>query len=228
MTSELGFCGKVFIPPKHTALARATNIFEENTDQHHFVFFVDGSLITKIDAESGSVVTCSGAAVVYKPRGGDQPWVEQYFAPPKCERGSDRIEVIAILDGLKFAAVETDQFRRCDPGDSDDMPAKLKVTIFSDCTSALQLLHKLQSKTIAKSPLLDDPVIRELIAVSQYLRRNGIELELRWVPGHSLNEGNTLANGAAQYAARNPEIGAILEKRLRVRVEPSSSIKDSP
>lgn len=227
LTPELGFCGKIYIPPKYSATDRATTIVEANTDQTHFIFFVDGSLITKTDPELGSVITSAGAAVVYKPLEPNQPWLERYFAPPKCEGGSDRIEVIAILDGLKTAAVETDIFRRCDSGDSDDPAAKLKATVFSDCTGALQQLFKLQSSTVAKSPLLDDPIVRELIAVSQYLQRKGVELELRWVPGHSLIPGNTFANGAAQYASRQPEIGAILEERLRVKVQASPRTAES-
>ncbi|PTB73452.1 hypothetical protein M440DRAFT_1382567 [Trichoderma longibrachiatum ATCC 18648] len=219
LTPELGFCGRVYIAPKYRAIDRAKTIVKENSDYHHFIFFVDGSLLPRTDAVSGSVVTCTGTAVVYKPLEPNQPWVERVFVPSKCERGSDWIEVIALLNGLKVAAVETDLFRRCDPGDSDDTVARLKATIFSDCTSALQLLVKLQSKTVAKSRLLEDPVVRELIAMSQYLHRRGVAVELRWVPGHSQIEGNTYANGAAQYAARHPEIGAILEERLQVTVE---------
>ncbi|KAL7811274.1 hypothetical protein V8C44DRAFT_331176 [Trichoderma aethiopicum] len=227
LTPELGFCGRVYVAPKYSAIDRAKTIVQRNSDYRHFIFFVDGSLIPRTDAESGSVVTCSGTAVVHKPPEPNQPWVEWYFVPSKCDRGSDWLEVIAILNGLKRAAVEADLFRRCDPGDSDDTAAKLKATIFSDCTSALYLLIKLQSKTVAKSRLLDDPVVRELIAVSQYLHRKGVELELRWVPGHSQIEGNTYANGAAQYAARHPEIGAILEERLQVTVEAPPNTTES-
>ena len=223
ITPKLGFCGKVSIDLEDGAIDRANAIIEGNTDQCHHIFFVDGSFIAERDAETGSLDTSSGAAVVYKPLAPNQPWVERYFAPPKCEQSAFRIEIIAILNALKIAAVVRDLCRRCDPGGSDGTAAKFRVTIFSDCTNALLLLKDLKGSIAANSPLLKDGVVRELIAVSQYLDRKGVSVKLRWVRGHSKAKGNILADNAARYAARHPEISAILEKELQVTVPTSSS-----
>jgi hypothetical protein len=217
---KLGFRGKIFIDLTDNATERATTVFKENTDKRHLIFFVDGSRFIITEAESGSVVTYSGAAVVYKPLEPNQPWVERYFAPSECEQNIVRVELVAILDGLKVAAVDTDLFERCDRRDSDDAGAKIRVKILSDCTSALRILKKLQGAIAADSPLLGDRIVRELIAMSQYLHRKGVEVELHWVRGHANVQGNSIANYAARYAAKHPEISAILEKELQVKLEP--------
>ncbi|KAK1247626.1 hypothetical protein MKX07_000514 [Trichoderma sp. CBMAI-0711] len=222
VTRELGFCGKIFIDLKDSALDKTSAIVEEKPDHHHLVLFVDGSVRTQGHRESGCSAAKAGTAVAYKPLGRDQIWVERYFAPARCKRNSVQVETVALLNGLKVAAVETDLLRGLETRSSDTTAAETRVTLFSDCTSALQILEKLQGTIAADSPLLGDGLVRELIAVSQYLHRKGVEVELHWVRGHANVQGNCIADCAARYAAKHPEIGAILEKELQVKLEPLS------
>ncbi|KAH0495005.1 hypothetical protein TgHK011_008581 [Trichoderma gracile] len=219
ITRELGFCGTICVDLKDGAVDMAECLLE-GSDHHHLVLFVDGSIRPKGRRESGLSAT-AGTAVGYKPLGGNQIWVERYFSPAKCKGKALRAEIIAILNGLKVAAVEVELFRGRETRNPDSPAANIRVTILSDCTRALHLLERLQN--IAADPeLLNSRIMSELVAVSQYLHRKGVEVNLRWVRGHSTSKGNALAHSAARYAARHPEIGAILEKQLRVQFEPLS------
>jgi ribonuclease HI len=64
--------------------------------------------------------------------------------------------------------------------------------------------------------LRHDPVVRKLVTRSQYLRGYGVEVELRWVPGHSLIEGNVRADAAARYARMNSDLGVAVDEGLRL------------
>ncbi|RFU75554.1 tick transposon [Trichoderma arundinaceum] len=201
------------------ALAAAAKFSKPDAGHQYRVFFVDGSSITKPNDNSESSVpgdasvTHLGAAVVYKPREGSQNWQVRYFAILN-RRGSTLAEQAAIADGLDIATREAMLVR----GQNCIGPkgAAAKVIVFTDSVSALQRIQKIQKSAVTEAQLLGDPIIHKLITRSQYLRRIGVQLELRWVPGHSKVEGNALADTEARYAAKNQDIGVLLGEELRL------------
>jgi ribonuclease HI len=195
------------------------------------VFFVDGSRIPKSKEKSessdpgGDLVAHLGAAVVYKSFKSDQGWQERYITLPSgpC---STQAELAAIAEGLSDATKEVILLRDQDSKSPGRMDSDYKVTVFSDCTSALAQIDKLRTKSAATDARLrTDPISCKFITRSQYLRRTGVHLELRWVPGHSKVEGIIRANTAARHAAMNQDIGVPLDEGLRlIEVEGGLSI----
>jgi hypothetical protein len=55
-------------------------------------------------------------------------------------------------------------------------------------------MKKFHGVTLHRQRLYSEPTLRKLITRSQYLRRLGIKLELRWVPRHSRIKGNERAD----------------------------------
>lgn len=131
-------------------------------------------------------------------------------------------ELAAIAEGLAIATTEVLLSRGNQKSTSPKKEAaaaaaaKPKVIIFTDSTSALQKIDKLRKSVVAEDRLRDDAVVRKIITRSQYLRRIGIPLELRWVPGHSRVEGNTRADVAARLAAKSENIAVLLDEGLRL------------
>ncbi|KAL7786300.1 hypothetical protein V8C37DRAFT_392565 [Trichoderma ceciliae] len=221
-TPKLRFRGNIIIQSeKKRALATAMEISKSYADRQHRVFFVDGSSITKSKGKPGSpaldntLTADLGAAVVYKSFEGDQSWQERYFSPSNGG-GSALAELAAIADGLAIATAEIMLSRGQNSVGPGRMATKFKVTILTDSTNALGRIRKLQKSVASEARLRDDPIARRIITRSQYLARAGVQLELRWVPGHSQVEGHALADSAARYAAKNQDIGVLLDEGLRL------------
>lgn len=136
------------------------------------------------------------------------PW---YFKPTMarygknvsfpCPRESDAFtaEMAAIAEGLAVALSQT----------LTD-PAKIhRVVIFSDCREALSRVNEVRQRRFSEELLLSEAnsVLRKLITRSQYFRRIGISIELRWVPAHLGVEGNIRADRAARSAAEDDSGG---------------------
>ncbi|EHK25156.1 uncharacterized protein TRIVIDRAFT_61870 [Trichoderma virens Gv29-8] len=210
---ELRFCANIVIPSKERALDTATNIFQCNAGRRHRVFFTDGSTITTPKSLKKARAIPSGAAVAYQPLTPkkDRHWNVKHFTLTSRGRDSAFTELAAIVHALTFAVMERALYLDNNKKTSNGKARWSKVTVFSDCTSVLQTISKLRESTTINARLLDDPIIRHLMAVSQYLCDNEVQLELRWVPGHSSVEGNCHANAAARYAAKHPYVGMHLE-----------------
>ncbi|KAL7943093.1 hypothetical protein V8C42DRAFT_113433 [Trichoderma barbatum] len=225
------FHGNVVILPREKAITTASNISTFNAGPRHRIFHADGSLTTTPKRAPGSPTPKkqgshipSGVAVVYKPPTikKDEDWDVRYFSPVSRGRDSAFTELVAIARGLTVALAETRLCKDNNKKGSKGKTAMSKVTIFSDCTSALQQINKLRESTITDARLLSDPTIRRLITVSHHLHSIGVQLELRWIP-RCQNEGNVRANAAARYAANHQDIGMLLEKRFQWEMDTSSS-----
>ncbi|KAL7908619.1 hypothetical protein GGI35DRAFT_407618 [Trichoderma velutinum] len=231
---ELRFCADVVIPSKanvpsrETALATALNIFKCNFGRRHRVFYSDGSSITtpKLSSASASVehilAIPSGAAVAYKTKR-DEDWNMRYFTPTSRGRDTVFTELAAIAHALTIAMAERALYLDDNKKHSNGKAMWSKVTIFSDCTHALEKIRKLRESAIADARLLCDPLMRQIMAISQYFCYNGVQVELRWVPGHSRVEGNERADAAARYAAEHQDVGMLLPEGLNWDVEPLSN-----
>ncbi|KAH8743751.1 hypothetical protein F5883DRAFT_440660 [Diaporthe sp. PMI_573] len=94
-----------------------------------------------------------------------------------------------------------------------------QVIIFTDCQEAMSRVDGLRHISPTDQWLRGDPILRKLVARSQYFCGVGVEVEIRWVPGHSGVEGNVHADAAARSAAwRCPGIaeGVYLDEGLRI------------
>ncbi|KAK4084409.1 uncharacterized protein Triagg1_889 [Trichoderma aggressivum f. europaeum] len=231
---EFRFCANIVIPLKANlpsrkfALATARNIFSCNFGRRHRVFYSDGSSTvnpkpssTPPTAEHTSIIP-SGAAVVYKTKR-DEHWNIKYFTP--ASRGRDTVftELAAIAHALTIAMTERALYLDDNRKHSNGKARWSKVTIFSDCISALQKICKLREGAVADARLICDPLLHHIMTMSQYFYGNGVQLELRWVPGHSQVKGNCLADTAARYAANHQGAGMILPKGLNWDTEPVSN-----
>lgn len=78
-----------------------------------------------------------------------------------------------------------------------------RVVILTDCQAALFELQRLQHVSYTEKQLQGNSIARRIITRSQYLQRLGVQLEIRWVPGHAGVQGNHYANTAARAMARS-------------------------
>ncbi|KAL7956109.1 hypothetical protein V8C34DRAFT_326440 [Trichoderma compactum] len=232
---ELKLCANIIIsskanlPSKETALATATNILNCNFGRRHPVFFSDGSSTTtpKLNSAPPTVehisVIPSGVGVAYK-RKRDEHW---NVSSTPASRGRDTVftELAAIAHAFTIAMAEMARYLDDNNKHSNGKAKWSKVTIFNDCISALQKICKLREGAIAiaDAQSLSDPLLRQIVTMSQYFHFNGVQVELRWVPGHSHVEGNCRANAAARYAANHQDVGMLLPKGLNWDMEPLSN-----
>jgi ribonuclease HI len=216
-TSELQFCGDVTIEESPgDAIATVTDISSKSsTDSQHIVIFVDGSLAHKSDDTPDSIAHL-GAAVVYKFSEDGQDWQKRQYFTTSNKRDSVLAELFAIAQGLAVATELIMRLRRQNGCEAGGMATNYRVTIFSDCQSALWQVKNLRKKPVAKSQMCSDPIISKIITRSQRLRQVGVHLELRWVPGHSKVEGNVVADRAAYLAAKTPDTNVSIDEGLRL------------
>ncbi|KAJ0121054.1 hypothetical protein J7T55_008214 [Diaporthe amygdali] len=220
----LRFCGDIIIQPREDAIQAATQASAAPFDPSHRVFFVSSASIAERakgkDEGAGQKTNMrsAGAAVVYRRRPAEtnQIWQRNLFGLG-VSAGNRKIEagVLAIAECLAIAATEI----TC----AKDQPTPRKVTVFSDCRAAMDRVNRFRRVNRTEKELYGVPVHRKLITASQYLSRHlGVEVELRWVPGHSRVEGNRHAEVAAQKAAAILEIrkgGDSLDKGLQALIE---------
>lgn len=204
-TPELRFAGDVITQPRDDAILAAREAASRprpECAEKELVFYVDGSSFYKPGKRNAK--RCAGAAVVF-PADDGQVWQERVFPLPR-ETDAFGAEMTAIAEGLAVALSQT----LTQPG------GIRKVAVFSDCPGALVRLNELRQRTFSeeclRSELPVNSVLRKLITRSQYFRRLGISVELRWVPAHSGVEGNVRADRAARNAAQDDRAGPGLTK----------------
>ncbi|KAJ4862748.1 RNase H domain-containing protein [Trichoderma breve] len=225
---EFSFCANIVIPQRENALRTALHIFSCNFGRRHRVFYSDGSSIVNSRLNSApptvehTSIIPSGAAVVYKTRR-DENWNMKYFTP--TSRGRDTIftEVAAIAHALTIAMAERALYLDDNKKHSNGKARWSKVTIFSDCIEALKRISRLREIAIADAQSLCDPILRQIMSISHYFYGNEVQIELRWVPGHSRVQGNCLADTAARYAANHQNVGMLLPEGLNWDTEPLSN-----
>lgn len=215
-TAELKFHGQVIIEPREDAtLAATTTRNSQNPDgTRQLVFFVDGSRSANIKdkrkrkaPESGRA---AGAAVVYQTNG--RAWEERTFCLANGYNAKIA-EKAAIAEGLAIALSQILLLG------SDQRQVQSKVVIFTDCQEAMNRVDELRRISLTEGRLRGDPIVRKLVTRSQYLHGLGVEVEIRWVPGHSGVEGNVRADAAARSAAwRIPGLadGVYLDEGLQM------------
>ncbi|KAL7926875.1 hypothetical protein ACQKWADRAFT_278862 [Trichoderma austrokoningii] len=217
-TSELQFYGDVIIKEsKKNAITTANETSSKSfADDQHMVIFADGSLVWKPQGKSVSIAHL-GAAVVYKRLKGGQEWQVRSFLAVSNKRNSVLAELIAIAQSLAVATELVMHLRLQNGSGAGGKAAKYRVTIFSDCQSALGLVNNLRGKKpIDNKQVCNDPFKRKIITRSQQLRRLGIRPELRWVPGHAKVDGHNRADRAAYLAANSQGITVPLDEGLRL------------
>lgn len=196
-TAELRFVGDVIIQSRDDAILAARESSRPSSEfaEKQLVLYVDGSLFFKRGKRNAK--RCAGAAVVFQADDG-QDWQERVFSLPP-ESDTFAAEMAAIAEGLAVALSQT----LTQPTDV------CKVLIFSDCQEALNSLNELRQRTFSEEWLRSElnSVLRKLIIRSQYFRKLGISVELRWVPAHSGVEGNIRADRAARSAAQDDSGG---------------------
>lgn len=142
----------------------------------------------------------------------DEEWEERTFCLA-AGLTSNITEMAAIAEGL---AIALSQILLFSSGQRKD---KAKVIIFADCQAAIHHVNKFQRTSPSEGRVYGNPIVRKLVTRSQYLRSLGVEVEIRWVPGHSGVEGNIRADAAARSAAWHcPGVaeGVYLDDGLRL------------
>lgn len=232
-THEFKLCAEVVISFKanrlssETALTTAANIFNCNFGRRHRVYYSDGSATTRPKLNSASPTVehsssiPSGVAVVYKLKR-DGHW-SVYFTPGNRGRDTIFTEIASIAHALTTAKAEMAFYLDDNKKHSNGKARWSKVTIFNDCIGALKRICSLQEGVVANAQSLCDPLLRQIMTVSQYFYDNGVQVELRWVKGHSGNEGNCLADTAAGYAANHQDVGMFFPEGLNWDKEPLSN-----
>ncbi|KKP04223.1 hypothetical protein THAR02_03679 [Trichoderma harzianum] len=224
---EFKFFANIVIRPRENALTTALHIFSCNFGRRHRVFYSDGSSIVNPRLTSApptakhTSIIPSGAAVVYKTKR-DEQWNVKYFTPTSRGRDTVFTEVAAIANALTIAMAERALYLDDNKKHSNGKARWSKVTIFSDCIEALKRIFKLREVAIADAQSLRDPPLRQIMSMLHYFYGNEVQVELRWVPGHSRVKGNCLADTAARYAANHQDVGMVLPEGLNWDAEPLS------
>ncbi|KAM6485452.1 hypothetical protein HDV62DRAFT_354885 [Trichoderma sp. SZMC 28011] len=227
-TYESKLCAEVVVSFKanrlssETALTTAANIFNCNFGRRHRVYYSDGSSLNSasptVDHISG---VPSGVAVVYKLKRNGH-W-SVYFTPGNRGRDTIFTEIASIAHAMTIAKADWAFYLDDNRKHSNGKARWSKVTIFSDCVEALKRIFQLREGAIADAQSLFDPLLRQIMTVSQHFYDNGVQVELRWIKGHSGNEGNCLADIAAGYAANHQDVGMFFPEGLNWDKEPLSN-----
>lgn len=197
-TTELRFLGDVIIQPRDDAILAAREASRPRSNkcaEKELALYVDGSSFYKRGKRNAK--RSAGAAVVFQ-ADDDQSWQERVFSLTR-ESDAFTAEMAALAEGLAVALSQT-----------LTNPAGIhKVVVFSDCQEALSRVNDLCQCTFSEEWLRSElnSALRKLITRSQYFRRIGISIELRWVPSHSGVEGNIRADRAARSAAEDDSGG---------------------
>lgn len=181
------FHGKVVIEERELALQHAMDETGLPLDER-LVFWTDGSRFRKYGL--------SGAGVVFTTPNCAE-WVTKSFTLQYgLYSGSEDTELFAIKSAIDIAVETFAGYRRA--GQSE--PALSKLVIYNDCSSVLTNIASWEPYTVYAT-YVREPLFRHISKMSGRLQDLGIQIELRWVPGHSEVPGNELAHRIAQAAA---------------------------
>ncbi|KAF2650867.1 hypothetical protein K491DRAFT_720395 [Lophiostoma macrostomum CBS 122681] len=187
--------GKIIIEPRGEALATAIEASDGMDNHSSRAFFVDGSFQKR--NVRGSDCSRGGCGVAFKTPGQDAFWYERWLYLPKVLTSVES-ELLAIAEGLAIATADT--IKSASEREHRLIPASFKTMIFTDCQTALTKIDKFRTSNPTQSQISRDPIMCRLVTRSQYLRSLGIEVELRWVPGHAGVKGNKRAHAMARHA----------------------------
>ncbi|KAL2797635.1 hypothetical protein BJX66DRAFT_87987 [Aspergillus keveii] len=113
---------------------------------------------------------------------------------PTCS--SNTGELFAIMAAVGIAA-DLGQKR------SHDSDTPRRIIIFSDCAPSLNAIRRDHAiPRSVKKCANGGGLMVKLAEKSLEISRSGVQLELRWVPGHSGNQGNQRAHILARRAAK--------------------------
>lgn len=207
------FCGDVIINQfdEEEAIRIAAETSASSFDPNHRIIFVaSGSAdIAKCknkkqkQSAHGSRIRASGAAVVCK--ADDEIWKTNSFGLGQSIRSGTSRNIdagfYAIAEALALVATQV----ACDEHDNAVPITKpTKVTIFSrDNRTVMSEIDRLRIVDLTTEQLecTERPGLKKLITTSQYLRRIGVDVEVRWSPRRRCTLGNKLAESVARKAA---------------------------
>lgn len=198
------FTGKVIISPQKQALHHATlaNTSPPSTPEfgpHHLTLYTDASW-----SHPPTTPPKSSMAIVHRllPT---SPWSESAYTISASRRGRQSYcEILAIEAALGIAKTTV---QRSGAG------TITRVTVFSDAQPALD--------AIGKPRVRHTDCFARGAAYSAALAAMGVEVEVRWVPGHCGVEGNERADAVAGLARvygpdPDPDPEGVLEEEPRV------------
>ncbi|CEL02874.1 hypothetical protein ASPCAL04037 [Aspergillus calidoustus] len=128
-----------------------------------------------------SLIQYSGAAVVYEDKSAPTGWYERGFGLQGVVR-SGEAEMYGVDQALQLAL---DALSPEDP--------RKKVSLLTDSQEALRMIKKQLTSKTAKFSKVTEAAASKTVK----LRERGIQLELRWVPGHTKLPGNMVADRCA-------------------------------
>lgn len=206
VTDDLRFFGDVIIESRDDAIAAA-----KLSDQgpHKLHLFVDGSTFY------GEHDKGSGAAVVYKSSADPKGWVETIFHIPGA-RIAWQAEEFAIAEALAVAVPWAIRAKDRSELQIEVIHETLSLVIFTDCERALWKLVKHKGVAFPRSQLQGNAVYRKIVTRSQYLGNLGVQVQLRWIPGHTNIMGNERAHQRARYAAKHRKLNMVRDEGLEL------------
>jgi hypothetical protein len=128
---------------------------------------------------------------------------------------SYRVELSNVLEASAFALPWAICKHRLDETYRQPELRERKVVIFMDSQDVLTGNEKLRYEALTEHRMLDgDCDLGKPITRSQYLRRLGVQVELRWDPAHARVEGNEREDAAARCAANDEDYSIIRDEGL--------------
>lgn len=187
-SGTITFPGKVIIEEREGALQyaqRETGL----ASKERMVLWTDGSRFRND--------RLAGAAVVFQ-RAGSSEWINNSFTlEGELFAGSEDSELFAIKAAIEIAAETISR-------DKEQGIAHVPITelvIYCDCSSVLANIAAWEPYTELATHIRE-PLFRIIARTAAGLRKLGVQIELRWVPGHTQLPGNEQAHSIAQRAAR--------------------------
>jgi ribonuclease HI len=180
------FPDKIFIECRASAIEYATRIFDGGEINRCLVMWVDGSVQSPPRCDNLDVVSASAVGWLDF---SSNTWTESVaIASLKHSFGNPtEAELIAIYEAFRIACDQVDTFDR--------------LILFSDSQCALKGLRDHSSFPF----LPEKDAIYSILRCANQLYDVGVDVELRWVPGHSRVIGNVRVDKLARQSRRATE-----------------------